>query len=68
MFLPIAVRQILATFATPIPQAFRYTHDFDSRFVRQQYLPDVLATDAATFWHPQPNAQEDRLAAHLRVH
>ena len=48
-------------------EGYKYAHDFDGHFVRQQYLPDALAAGAASFWHPQPNAQEDRLAAHLRA-
>jgi putative ATPase len=43
---------------------YKYAHDFEGHFVRQQYLPDALTS--RSIWHPQPNPAEDRLAAHLR--
>jgi putative ATPase len=43
---------------------YKYAHDFEGHFVRQQYLPDALT--AKSIWHPQSNPAEDRLAAHLQ--
>ncbi len=43
---------------------YKYAHDFEGHFVNQQYLPDGM-TDAR-FWHPQPNAQEDKLRERMR--
>ena len=43
---------------------YKYAHDFEGHFVRQQFLPDEL--QSARFWTPQPNAQEDRLAERMR--
>ncbi len=38
---------------------YKYAHDYEEHFVKQQFLPDALKKER--FWHPQPNAQEDRL-------
>ena len=43
---------------------YKYAHDFEGHFVRQQFLPDEL--QSACFWSPQPNTQEDRLAERMR--
>ena len=43
---------------------YKYAHDFEGHFVNQQYLPDALKGKA--FYKPQPNAQEDRIKAHLQ--
>jgi putative ATPase len=43
---------------------YKYAHDYEGHFVEQQFLPDGL-TDAR-FWHPQPNAQEDKLGERMR--
>lgn len=43
---------------------YKYAHNYEGHFVRQQYLPDAL--QRASFYHPQSNAQEDRLKAHLQ--
>jgi putative ATPase len=45
-------------------QGYKYAHDYEGHFVRQQYLPDALVQHS--IWHPQPNPAEDRLAAHLQ--
>ncbi len=37
---------------------YKYAHDFAGHFVNQQYLPDALKD--TMFWHPQPNAAEER--------
>ena len=38
---------------------YKYAHDYEGHFVRQQFLPDELQD--RRFWHAQTNAQEDRL-------
>lgn len=43
---------------------YKYAHNYEGHFVNQQYLPDELKE--AGFYHPQQNAQEDRLKAHLQ--
>ena len=43
---------------------YKYAHDYEGHFVRQQFLPDGLQD--ARFWHPQPNAQEDKLHERMR--
>lgn len=40
-------------------EGYKYAHDYDGHFVEQQYLPNALKRER--FWHPQPNAQEDKL-------
>ena len=37
---------------------YKYAHDYAGHFVRQQFLPDELRDRG--FWHPQPNAAEER--------
>ena len=66
---------------------YKYAHDYEGHFVRQQFLPDALMqpsptagaasptlapnpsplTPTCSFWHPQPNPAEDRLAERLRA-
>ncbi len=41
-------------------QEYKYAHDYEDHFVRQQYLPDEL--QGTHFWHPQPNAAEAKAA------
>ncbi len=43
---------------------YKYAHDYQGHFVKQQYLPDGLDE---RFWMPQPNQQEDRLAERMRT-
>ena len=40
---------------------YKYPHDYEGHWVAQQYLPDALS--GARFWHPAPNASENRLSA-----
>ena len=42
---------------------YKYSHDYEGHFVEQQYLPDALKHER--FWHPQPNAQEDKLKVQM---
>lgn len=44
---------------------YKYAHDYPGHFVTQQFLPDDLMD--ANFWHPQPNAAEDRLAERMHA-
>ena len=50
-------------------KGYKYAHDFPGHFAYQQYLPDALVEEGgmqqSLFYHPQPNAQEDRLKAQL---
>lgn len=40
-------------------QNYKYAHDYEGNFVKQQFLPDALQN--AHFWHPQDNPAEDKL-------
>ena len=50
-------------------KGYMYAHDFPGHFAYQQYIPDALVAEGgmqhSLFYHPQPNAQEDRLKAQL---
>ena len=50
-------------------KGYKYAHDYPGHFAYQQYLPDELVREGgmtqSLFYHPQPNAQEDRMKAHL---
>lgn len=50
-------------------KGYMYAHDYPGHFAYQQYLPDELVKEGgmtqSLFYHPQPNAQEDRMKAHL---
>ena len=50
-------------------KGYKYAHDYPGHFAYQQYLPDELVREGgmqqSIFYHPQPNAQEDRMKAHL---
>jgi putative ATPase len=37
---------------------YKYAHDFEGHFVRQQYLPDGICQQ---FWHAQNNPSEAKL-------
>lgn len=43
---------------------YKYSHDFEGNFVRQQYLPDELKQQR--FWHPQPNPSEEKLRTQMQ--
>ena len=38
---------------------YKYAHDYQGNFVKQQYLPDEIRD--SHFWEPQDNAQEQRI-------
>lgn len=40
-------------------KGYKYAHDYEGNFVRQQFLPDEIV--GTTFWHAQHNAAEDKL-------
>ncbi|MBQ0057398.1 MAG: replication-associated recombination protein A [Bacteroidales bacterium] len=48
---------------------YKYAHDYPGHFAYQQFLPDALVKEGgmiqSLFYHPQPNAQEDRLRQYL---
>ena len=50
-------------------KGYMYAHDYPNHFAYQQYLPDALVREGgmqqSLFYHPQPNAQEERMKAHL---
>jgi len=50
-------------------KGYKYAHDYPGHFAYQQYLPDQLVQEGAMqqsiFYHPQSNAQEDRLKVSL---
>lgn len=39
---------------------YKYAHDYEGNFVRQQFLPDKLINEI--YWHPCHNQAEDRIA------
>lgn len=43
---------------------YKYSHDYEGNFVRQQYLPDELKLER--FWHSQPNPSEDKLRTQMQ--
>ncbi len=46
-------------------EGYKYAHDYEGHFVLQQFLPDGLTS--ASFWHPQDNPAEARLAERLHA-
>ena len=38
---------------------YKYPHDYQGNFVRQDYLPDAL--QGTVFWSPQPNQSENKM-------
>ncbi len=40
-------------------EGYKYSHDYEGHFVKQQYLPEELS--GMRFWHAQPNAAEDKM-------
>lgn len=40
-------------------KGYKYAHDYEGNFVRQQYLPDKIKN--AVFWMPQDNPSENRM-------
>lgn len=46
-------------------EGYKYAHDYEGHFVRQQFLPDAL--QGTRFWQAQPNPQEDRLRERMEA-
>ena len=44
-------------------KGYKYAHDYEGNFVRQQFLPDTLKDQR--FWQPQNNPAEDKLRAQM---
>ncbi len=42
---------------------YKYAHDYEGNFVRQQFLPDGM--EHIRFWQPQHNPAEDKLAQRM---
>ena len=42
---------------------YKYAHDYENHFVKQQFLPDELKNDS--IWKPLPNPAENKLKDHL---
>ena len=45
-------------------EGYKYAHDYEGNFVRQQFLPDAL--QGARFWYPQDNPAEAKLHERMR--
>lgn len=45
-------------------EGYKYAHDYEGNFVKQQFLPDSLQNER--FWHPQHNPAEEKLAAQMQ--
>ncbi len=44
-------------------RGYKYAHDYEGHFVRQQFLPDGM--ESLRLWHAQPNPAEERLREHM---
>ena len=45
-------------------EGYKYAHDYENHFVKQQFLPDELTS--AQLWTPQPNAAEDKMKERMQ--
>ena len=45
-------------------EGYKYAHDYENHFVKQQFLPDELM--GTQLWTPQPNAAEEKLKERMR--
>ena len=45
-------------------EGYKYAHDYENHFVKQQFLPDEL--NGTQLWTPQPNAAEEKLKERMR--
>ena len=45
-------------------EGYKYAHDYDNHFVKQQFLPDEI--NGTQLWTPQPNAAEDKLKERMK--
>ena len=44
-------------------RGYKYAHDYEGHFVRQQFLPDGM--ESLRLWHAQPNPAEECLREHM---
>ena len=49
---------------SPLFKGYKYPHDFENHYVKQQYLPDDLL--GATFYHPGANKNEQAAAEYWK--
>lgn len=45
-------------------EGYKYAHDYENHFVKQQFLPDELM--GTQLWTPQPNAAEEKLKERMK--
>lgn len=45
-------------------EGYKYAHDYEGHFVKQQFLPDEVQNQR--LWHAQPNAQENKLSERMQ--
>ena len=45
-------------------EGYKYAHDYENHFVKQQFLPDEL--NGTQLWIPQPNAAEEKLKERMQ--
>ncbi len=43
---------------------YKYSHDYENHFVKQEYLPEELKN--SRFWNPQPNPSEAKMAEWMK--
>lgn len=46
-------------------KGYKYAHDYENHFVKQQFLPDEL--QESRLWHAQPNPQEARMSEQMQA-
>jgi len=49
---------------SPLFKGYKYPHDFENHYVKQQYLPDDLL--GTTFYQPGPNKNEQAAAEYWK--
>lgn len=49
---------------SPLFKGYKYPHDFENHYVKQQYLPDDLL--GSTFYQPGPNKNEQAAAEYWK--
>ena len=45
-------------------KGYKYSHDYEGHFVEQEFMPKEVMN--CRFWHPQPNAAEQRTAEFMK--
>ena len=46
-------------------EGYKYAHDYENHFVKQQFLPDEL--NGTQLWTPQPNAAEEKMKERMQA-